>query len=237
MTPVTPTTTGNVFQISWSRFIAGLVPTNELSRDHPFIAFWVDFRTKILTRKNCQPLLEAYVLVFLGNEKWMDGLSHLELASRIEQVVNIIRDHPPDVLILDQPANAGYCGLHLPDHWPYICVSKFWVDQWTLAMAFDPKRRLTLALESVLRGTLVHEVAHWLFSLVKKISFKDWSILTKYSVWDSIQITLWTHLTYRIWAPRTLKMERRNLCGLNGVNGQWMVAKLGISRNGLRVEE
>lgn len=103
----------------------------------------------------------------------MDGLSHLELASRIEQVVNIIRDHPPDVLILDQPANAGYCGLHLPDRWPYICVSKFWVDQWTLAMAFDPKRRLALALESVLRGTLVHEVAHWLFSLVKKISFKD----------------------------------------------------------------
>ena len=102
----------------------------------------------------------------------MDGLSHLELASHIEQVVNIIRDHPLDVLILDQPANAGY-DLHLLDRWPYICVSKFWVDQWTLAMAFDPKRwRLALALESVLRGTLVHEVAQWLFSLVKKILLK-----------------------------------------------------------------
>jgi hypothetical protein len=95
----------------------------------------------------------------------------VERASRCEQVVNIIRDHPPDVLILNQPAYVGY-GSHLPNRWPYISVSKFWVDQWTLAMAFDPKRRLALALESVLRSILVHEVAHWLFSLVNKYLFQ-----------------------------------------------------------------
>jgi len=82
MTPVAPKTTGNVFQISRSNFIAGVVPTNALSPDHPFTAFWADFQTKIVTPTDCRPLLEAYVSVFLGNEKWMDGLSYVEPAGR-----------------------------------------------------------------------------------------------------------------------------------------------------------
>ena len=72
---------------------------------------------------NCQPPLDVYVSVFLGNEIWMNGLSHVELANRCEEITNIIRDHPPDVLILDQPAYDEY-GLHLPHLSPYICVSK-----------------------------------------------------------------------------------------------------------------
>ena len=54
---------------------------------------------------NCQPPLDAYVSVFLGNEIGMNGLSHVELATRCEEIANIIRDHPLNVLILDQPAS------------------------------------------------------------------------------------------------------------------------------------
>jgi hypothetical protein len=169
MTPVASTTTGKIFQISHSDFIAGVTPTNELSTDHPFCAFWLDFRTKITTPRNCERLLDAYISVFLGNKNWADGLSLLELASHGDQIINIIRNNPPDLLILDQPVQAGY-GLHLrqPGRWPYICVTKFWFDQWTLAMAFDPNRRLALALEAVLRATLAHEFSHWIFTLVSK---------------------------------------------------------------------
>lgn len=169
MTPVTSTTTGKIFQISRSDFIAGITPSNELSADHPFTAFWLDFRTKITTPRGCEPLIDAYVSIFLRNENWHDGLSLSELASHGDRIINLIRNNPPDLLILDQPAQDGY-GLHLQQqgHWPYICITKFWFDQWTLAMAFDPKRRLALALEAVLRATLAHEFSHWIFTLVSK---------------------------------------------------------------------
>lgn len=159
-TPVASTTTGKIFQISRSDFMAGVTPTNELSTDHPFSVFWLDFLTKITTPRACQRLIDGFTSVYLRDENWADGLSLSVLGSLGEQTINIIRNNPPDILILDQPAQAGYC-LHLrqPERRP---VTKFWFGEWTLAMAFDPKRRLALALEAVLRATLVHGMSHWI---------------------------------------------------------------------------
>jgi len=167
MTAVTSTTTGKIFQISHADFTSGVTPTDELPVNHPLSTLWPDFQTKICTPDNCPRLLHAYISIFLRNDQWSNGLSFMERAERYDQITKIICDHPPNLLILDQPAQAGY-GLHLrePGKWPYICITKFWVQEWVIAMAFDPRRRLALALEALLRATLVHELSHWIFTLV-----------------------------------------------------------------------
>ena len=95
----------------------------------------------------------------------MKGLSHSNIAVHHERVINLFRDNPPDLFVLEQPIQAY--GIHLRRQ-PYICIGKYWVDQWTLAMKFDPNRRLALALDTVIRATLVHELALWISTLVSK---------------------------------------------------------------------
>lgn len=157
-------TTGKVFLQGDKQFNAGISPTTELSNNHPFISFWKDFREKIVSTNNLT-LLEAYTSVYAGNTSWKNGLSVAEYGKRIQQISDIINNHPPDIVIIDQ---KGWLHLRVPDQWRFISISKYWVDQWKLAMDFDSNRRLTLALETVLRATLVHEIAHWLFTLVRK---------------------------------------------------------------------
>jgi hypothetical protein len=168
--PPNSTTTGKIFQMSRSDFVSGVAPTVELPADHPFCGLWQDFRTKITTPYNCDHLIYTFVSVFLKNERWKDGLSHVELAVHVERIVDLIRNHPPDLLILDQPAEAGY-GLHLGQQGTsqYICLTKHWFDEWTLAMAFGQDRRLALALEAVVKATLVHKLGHWIFALVSQL--------------------------------------------------------------------
>jgi hypothetical protein len=56
-------TRGKIFQISYRDFFGGVTPTIELSASHPFCSFWLDFRTKITTPLNCDPLVDAYASV------------------------------------------------------------------------------------------------------------------------------------------------------------------------------
>jgi hypothetical protein len=162
-------TTGRIFQIPYCDFIGGVTPTVELPADHPFHRFWLDSRTKIATPLNCDGLIDAYVAVSLKNDWWTEGLSHTELAVHRECIVRVLRDNPPDLLILDRPPQDEY-GMHVgqPATWQYIGITKHWVDKWTLAIASSPNRRLALAAEAVLRATLVHEIAHWILTLVSK---------------------------------------------------------------------
>lgn len=167
MTPtIAPTTTGKVFELSnHQHLLLGALPTNELPIDDEFTAFWLDFRRKIILPTQCEALLTSYVSVYSGDTSWADGLSHIDRAVRVQAIADMIRDTPPDVAIIDSPHPNGF-HLRQPDHLPYIFISKYWVDQWKLAVAFDRNRRLALALEAVLRATIVHELAHWFFALV-----------------------------------------------------------------------
>ena len=169
-----PKTSGKIFQLSKHAFLSGTQPrdTNELAADDDFTSFWLDFKSKIIVPTQCEALLEAYVAIYSGTKSWADGLSFVERATRVQGVVDIIRNHPPDIIILDQLEETVY-GFHTrqPDQWPYVIISNYWVDQWRLAIAFNKNGRLALSLETVLRATLVHELAHWFSSLVSNYFF------------------------------------------------------------------
>ena len=55
--------------------------------------------------------------------------------------------------------------------WPYIAIDKAAVDQWANRMARCPNERQTLALEALLKTTIIHEGGHWHYALVSKANY------------------------------------------------------------------
>lgn len=168
------TTTGNVYQQTKRDFDSGIPPSDSelLSETDLFTIFWKELRQKIFTAGNndCRLLLDAYTSIYTGNTGWANGLTFVEHGACLQEVADIIQDHPPDVIIHDVGDVYGYHRRE-PDRWKYICISKQWINEWRQAMGFKPDRRLALGLEAVIRATLVHELAHWLFTLVSSLAY------------------------------------------------------------------
>jgi hypothetical protein len=167
MTSLISTTTGEIYESTLDAFLGGVAPTLKLPADHPFRTLWLDFRTKLTTPLMCDLLIDCYVAVFLQDDQWTKGLSHATIGVHRDHIIGLIRDNPPDLVVLDQPVNNGY-GIHYRREgvWPYVCITKHWVDEWMLAMSYDPNKRIALSFETVLKATLAHEIPHWLLTLV-----------------------------------------------------------------------
>jgi hypothetical protein len=167
MTTLVSRTTGEIYESSLNDFLGGIALTVKLRADHPFRDLWQDFRTKITTPYMCKLLIDCFVAVMLQNDRWTEGLSHSQITGHHDQVISLLRDNPPDLVVLDQPTKAGY-GMHQRREgiWPYICITKYWVDKWTHTMNFDPNIRLSLSYETVLKATIVHGLSHWFLTLV-----------------------------------------------------------------------
>jgi hypothetical protein len=151
------TTTGEVF-LAYS-YTGGFTPTFKLASDHPFRPFWRQFLHNITTPGACDELIDCYVSVFLSNYEWKANPLFVHIYRQYVRAQ--LRNHPPDIILVEHHRTNCY-GFHVPGPgtWSHICIMQRWVDEWTNVMHL-PEERQALCLEVVLKGALVHELAHW----------------------------------------------------------------------------
>lgn len=162
MLTLNPTSTGLVFESSAADFSQGIVPTIPLAQDHPFCVLLNSHLKTIATSETYDALVNSYVAIVKGDHLWRTNISLDNILAEQQTIRKLLRDNPPDVVIVEQDRSEGF-GFHLRigAFWPFICVTKHYVDKWITAEGV-PK----LALEAVLKATMEHETAHWLFTLV-----------------------------------------------------------------------
>jgi hypothetical protein len=162
MASITSTSTGELFESTVADIELGTVPTTCLSPTHPIRIFWQDLLNDLITPGFCDPVVDAYIAVFTGDSQWRIAASPTVIVKRRCQIRNILRDNPPNVVVVDQPIGEGY-GFHhrSPSMWPFICITKLYVDRWAAA-----QDDIKLALKVVLDATFKHELGHWYCTLV-----------------------------------------------------------------------
>jgi hypothetical protein len=162
MASITSTSTGELFESTVADIELGTVPTTCLSPTHPIRIFWQDLLNNLITPGFCDPVVDAYIAVFTGDSQWRIAASPTVIVERRCQIRNILRDNPPNVVVVDQPIGEGY-GFHhrSPSMWPFICITKLYVDRWAAA-----QDDIKLALKVVLDATFKHELGHWYCTLV-----------------------------------------------------------------------
>jgi hypothetical protein len=166
MPALTSTSNGELFECSAADIDSGNIPTTPLPSSHPFCVFWRALLTDLTTPGFYDPFIDAYVSIYKGNSKWRHVASVKEIVTKRRQIRSILRDSPPNIIIVDQDVNKGY-GFHQRSSsmWPFICITKYFADRWVTAKDDEDK----LALESVLEATVDHELGNWFFTLVRSI--------------------------------------------------------------------
>jgi hypothetical protein len=170
MPPLIPTTYGEVFVESMHDILGGKPPSHLLPSKHPFRFLWQDTLSKITSNSaQSETLIDAYISVFVQDPNWKSSLSVVRIAERRKEMATLLCDNPPDIVVLDQPMDHGY-GVHIqrPGMWSFICITEHWVQRWLRVVEFEPGERLALALETILRVTIAHELGHWMTSLVSQ---------------------------------------------------------------------
>ena len=166
MASPTSASTGELLESTTADIESGTVPTTPLSPVHPFRIFWQAHLTDLTTPGFCDPIIDAYVAVFTGDPQWrVAAQNSAVIVNERRRIRNILRDNPPNVVVVDQHFSQGY-GFHhrSPSMWPFIGITKFYIDKWAAAQDNDK-----LALGAVLDATVKHEIGHWFFSMVGSI--------------------------------------------------------------------
>lgn len=88
-------------------------------------------------------------------------------AKRLE-IRDLLRSHPPDVVVVSGLKDAYSSHLMLPNVWQLICISEEYVDLW---MNAEKDSIQELSLTALLKTCIDHEAAHWLFTLVSIFSY------------------------------------------------------------------
>jgi len=83
-------------------------------------------------------------------------------------MATLLCDPPPDIVVLDQPMDGYGAHIRRPGMWSFFCMAKHWVQRWLRVVEFEPGERLALAIETILRVTIIHELGHWMTSLVSQ---------------------------------------------------------------------
>jgi len=167
MSPLIPTTYGEVFVESLDDILGGKQPSHLLPSKHPFRFLWQDTLSKLTSNSTqSEIIIDSYISVFVQDPHWKSTLSVLRIAERRKEMITLLQDHPPDVVVLEQPMDHGY-GLHIrrPGMWSFICITEYWVQRWLRVVECEPGERLALALETILRATIGHELGHWMTTL------------------------------------------------------------------------
>jgi hypothetical protein len=158
-------TTGQVFKSTATDVASGLITMVPLSNDPIPQLFPSTFDRRHNT--TCDAFIDACVAVLEGKPPWRQKASPDRIVTERQNIRRLLREKPPGVIILDQHAANGY-GFHdrTPSLWPFICITKHYVDRW---MAIEVGGDLRRNLEAVLKGSIDHEIGHWLFTLVRNI--------------------------------------------------------------------
>jgi hypothetical protein len=166
---LTSITCGEIYEMKKCDLDLGKSPSEKLSPTHSFRSLWQDILSKITDP--AESSIDTFISLSLHNPKWKDNLSVTEIEKYRQEKRSVLVSHPPDIILVNHgsPAKDQY-GLHrrVSEFWSYICINRYWVDEWAAAVEskMELTRRLGLSLELLVRATVLHEMAHWTMTLV-----------------------------------------------------------------------
>jgi hypothetical protein len=166
-------TSGEVYESTIADINLSIAPTTLLPNDHPFRTFFREHLLAVTTPGGSyDALIDAYVAVSTGSPVWRRRASSDHIVAERQNIRRLLRERPPDVVVVDQDASEGYA-FHerTPSMWRYICITRHYVDKWMAANDQATK----LALEALLKSAFDHEIGHWLNTLVCTI----WNVLNE----------------------------------------------------------
>jgi hypothetical protein len=124
----------------------------------------------------CNLLLECFVAVYLHEYDWKKDLNPYDICQLREQMLQLIRSTAPNIVILDLESDAD---VYHPSVKGSIVIPEFLAVRWDRVMVFEPESRLALVIEAILKGIIVHQLAHWLADLDGSLSLlESYSLLS-----------------------------------------------------------
>lgn len=152
---------------------AGIVPTTLLPHDHPFHHFLLSHLQTLTSTGKYDSVIDALIAVFIGEANWRSKSSPKRIITCRRDLRKLLIDKTPEFVIVEQDISNGY-GFHKRTKLlkNFIFVTKEYVDMLGSAENDSYKQ---LALEALLKVTVNHELAHWLFTCVRSL----WEIREK----------------------------------------------------------
>ena len=163
---LTSSTSGAILKSAYSAIVEETVPTTPLEPSHPFHKLWRDHLAELINPGLYNSVIDA--LVDLVREATtrknpLAATSHtLQTESPRDAIRHLLATHPPDIVVIN--GLPGAYGLHVRREkmWPFICISNDYIALWSA----EQDTTVKLALLTVLKATIDHELGHWARTLV-----------------------------------------------------------------------
>jgi hypothetical protein len=84
--------------------------------------------------------------------------------------MELLRNAASNIVVLDMPEGIDVRRSMVKGS---IVIPELWADRWDRVMEFEPKGRLALVLEALLKTIIVHQLAHWLADIDAPHSLLD----------------------------------------------------------------
>jgi hypothetical protein len=96
-----------------------------------------------------------------------------DIIAECQNIHKLLYKQPPDIVVVDQDASEGYA-FHKQtlSMWRFICIIRHYVDKW---MATEDDQAFKLALKTILKSVINHEIGHWLNTLLLVATKKFWT--------------------------------------------------------------
>ena len=172
MAPLTSITSGEIYEMTKLDLDLGKFPSEKLSHTHLFRSLWQDILSKTTDPAESPVAIDSFISLSLCDLHWKDNLSVTQIQKYRQEKRNVLVSHPPDIILVDHgsPAKDQY-GLHrqVTEFWSYICINRYWVDEWAgvVESKMELAQRLGLSLELLIRAIVLHEMGHWTMTLVR----------------------------------------------------------------------
>ncbi len=146
---------------------AGIVPTTLLPHSHPFYHLLLSHLQTLTSTAKYDSVIDALIAVYIGDPKWRSKLSSKRIVTRRGAIRKLLIERTPKIAMVEQNISNGY-GFHRRTNVlkNFIFVTKRYVDMLCGAKNNSYEQ---LAMEALLKATVNHELAHWLFTQVRSL--------------------------------------------------------------------
>ncbi|KAM6497500.1 hypothetical protein JOM56_007973 [Amanita muscaria] len=141
---------------------AGIVPTTLLPHSHPFCHLLLSYLQTLTSMGKYDSVIDALIAVSIGDAKWRSKSSPKRIVTCRGAIRKLLIERTPKFAMVEQNFSNGY-GFHRRTkvHENFIFVTKEYIDMLCGAKNDSYKQ---LAIEALLKATVNHELAHWLFT-------------------------------------------------------------------------
>jgi len=160
---------------------AGIIPTTLLPHNHPFHHFLLNHLQTLTSRGKYDSVIDALIAVYIGDAKWRSRSSPKGIVTRRAAIRKLLIERTPKFAMVERNISNSY-GFHRRTkvHENFIFVTKEYVDM--LCGAENDSYR-QLAMEALLKATVNHELAHWLFTQVRNLWEEEVKLILKLASW------------------------------------------------------